>query len=973
MLSTARLLSGSVSSPYATVQLTPRQCPTALWESRQQGKYHLHWQRQVGKNLCPAWASRKFGAQTSLHLQSRDGPLCSPATPRRIVCRAEAADAVDMAPSKSIAVVGAGLSGLVAAKSLLERGLLPTVFDAAEKVGGMWNPEAHPGCQRWPSMRTNVSRFTCSFSDLLWPPGSPTFPSQPEVGRYLVRYAARFLSQPGVTFSLGSRVTRVAPRPDGLWDVHWQVTDASGNREQQRAVFAGVVVASGFFAAPRLPPLPPPSRGAATFQGTLLHANDYRGATGVHAAPFAGKRVAVVGASLSAVEIAADIAVSGRAASVTNVVPHHAYVLPRLLPDDTGSAAPAFLPLDLLLYQRKEPGKGGAQLGKGVAGQGGGEEGAEEGAEAAHAYFGRILPREEDVLAALKHKEGDVPPPPYVGICDHYAGLVRGGAITLLPGRMVGVAEDGRALLVDATPAPAAANSTTATSPPSPPVHLDVDTVIFCTGFGPSLDFLQPAPSHADKPGEPTASAADAVDPLVPLAYDPDDPLLPLLLDADSVFHPTLHGLAFVGMYRGVFPGVVELQARLVADVFAGAIPHPYANDKGAAAASLSRAQALRDTHPRPQFPFKYVEHADVLAARIGALPPASWPLATNYPVTPLQYRMAVGDAGAQPRREMAFAGLGEARTADVPFLATQPTRAPSPLSLGEAFRDLEDELAAYRAGKGVARAVFRGLGGKWCFRRRLVSRLDASPSGVVVGEASFKPQPWPLMAEAWVVEPPAETASGQGDAPVAGQGRAWDVLKPSWSAHEDPVVAREQAAMPACAATGAGTGGVSGRGATAANPVLDYLYQETGVFRTSSGLELNVKSSYVYTQEGEGDTLELFFAAPPGAQATNRDPRIVQGDQGPIMVRGRPFLSLRPSRADPGSGWEADATHLCGADTYVARFRFAFEGARLREMEIHFHVSGPHKDYDSVTLMRRGPVSELAFQQGISFADALE
>ena len=63
-----------------------------------------------------------------------------------------------------IAVIGAGPSGLVAAKHALEAGFDVTVFEASDDLGGQWyTSAAHSGI--WPGMRTNTSRMMTAFSD----------------------------------------------------------------------------------------------------------------------------------------------------------------------------------------------------------------------------------------------------------------------------------------------------------------------------------------------------------------------------------------------------------------------------------------------------------------------------------------------------------------------------------------------------------------------------------------------------------------------------------------------------------------------------------------------------------------------------------------------------------------------------------------------------------------------------------------
>lgn len=96
---------------------------------------------------------------------------------------------------------------------------------------------------------------------------------------------------------------------------------------------------------------------------------------------------------------------------------------------------------------------------------------------------------------------------------------------------------------------------------------------------------------------------------------------MPVLLH-ETVWAKGVDGLAFVGFYRGPYFGVMELQARWAAGVFAGdiAAPLPAEIDKG-----VSAAREIRQTVPRPQFPYaNYVGLADGLAKRVGCYPELS-------------------------------------------------------------------------------------------------------------------------------------------------------------------------------------------------------------------------------------------------------------------------------------------------------------------------------------------------------------
>ncbi|MFE5627532.1 flavin-containing monooxygenase [Streptomyces virginiae] len=126
--------------------------------------------------------------------------------------------------------------------------------------------------------------------------GNPDrYPHRDEVVAYLTAYAARL----DVDIRTGRRVTAVRSDGAGL-----TVDLEGGGRLRARAV----VAATGSFGSPHRPDLP----GLEAFAGQVLHAADYRGP-----APFAGRRVVVVGAGNSAVQIAAELARESRTSLAT--------------------------------------------------------------------------------------------------------------------------------------------------------------------------------------------------------------------------------------------------------------------------------------------------------------------------------------------------------------------------------------------------------------------------------------------------------------------------------------------------------------------------------------------------------------------------------------------------------------------------------------------------------------------------------
>ena len=195
---------------------------------------------------------------------------------------------------RRVAIVGAGPAGLVTARFLKAQGFEATLFERGTRVGGQWDRTA-ANSAIWPDMRANTSRIMTRFSDLDYPEGVPAFPHNEQVRAYLEAYAAAFDLLPLVRF--GTAVEQIARNPAGGYVL--RLTDAAGQRSS--GAFGRVVVASGRYQNPFAPRVD----GLETFggRGGVGHACRYEGPD-----RFVGARVIVAGGSISALEIASDLA-----------------------------------------------------------------------------------------------------------------------------------------------------------------------------------------------------------------------------------------------------------------------------------------------------------------------------------------------------------------------------------------------------------------------------------------------------------------------------------------------------------------------------------------------------------------------------------------------------------------------------------------------------------------------------------------
>jgi cation diffusion facilitator CzcD-associated flavoprotein CzcO len=208
--------------------------------------------------------------------------------------------------SSSVAVVGAGPGGLVAARWLSAQGFEPTLFEQGPTAGGQWTGRLGSSGV-WPTMHTNTSRVLTAFSDLEHTDPA-VHPSNQAILGYLHRYAALFGLPPRIRLDTRVELLR---REAGVW-----LVDHSGGTER----FDRVVVASGRFRTPAVPQI----AGLDTFTGSagVISTDRYR-----EPAPYLGKRVLVAGGAISALEIAAELAQLGADVVVTQR--RQRYVLPK--------------------------------------------------------------------------------------------------------------------------------------------------------------------------------------------------------------------------------------------------------------------------------------------------------------------------------------------------------------------------------------------------------------------------------------------------------------------------------------------------------------------------------------------------------------------------------------------------------------------------------------------------------------------
>ncbi|MBX9927888.1 MAG: NAD(P)-binding domain-containing protein [Gemmatimonadaceae bacterium] len=192
-----------------------------------------------------------------------------------------------------IGVIGAGSSGLAAAKNLLQSGFDVEVLEREDDLGGNWN-YGKPYARVYRSTHTISSKPGTEYCDYPMPAAFPDYPHHSQILAYLRSYAEAFDVLPRIRFSTAAE--QVEPVTAGAPDTAWRVRTADGTTREYDAL----VVANGHNWSPKTPTYP------GTFTGTVMHSAHYRTPD-----VFLGKRVLVVGGGNSGCDIIVEAAQFG--------------------------------------------------------------------------------------------------------------------------------------------------------------------------------------------------------------------------------------------------------------------------------------------------------------------------------------------------------------------------------------------------------------------------------------------------------------------------------------------------------------------------------------------------------------------------------------------------------------------------------------------------------------------------------------
>ncbi|KAL1526887.1 hypothetical protein AB1Y20_015578 [Prymnesium parvum] len=559
-----------------------------------------------------------------------------------------------------VAILGAGPSGLAVLKECLEAGLDAVAFEKSDQIGGVWSHGV------WDSMRVNLSRANCVFSDFPWPPGADEFPTAAAVRRYLHAYARTFR----LTARIFLRAAASAESSDGRWLVRPLAPSASAAAPY--GLFDCLVVASGIFDQPRWPPLPGLERLPAH---AVRHSQQYRTPPANPASPLP---ILVIGAAFSGAEIAADLAAAGKAVCLASRTPH--YYLPRLLRG---------VPLDLAFYRYGAPPP--------------------------------TLAARHRALRSVGLLPNGLPPPdeskePRVAISSAIADEWRSGCVRMCAAvERLGVEADGVAFaeladgeVVRFEQCVVASGYHSAALPRMLPHE-----VLQAAQYDPHdtlaplllpWETLHPTLRSLAFVGYYRGPFFGTIE-LQERSHAALQPLPPLHRTHAPAAMPTAMPYHCLTSTRPRATATTTIRARLVAALFSGEVPWPPPSQL---AQLLGEASAVREgsrSSGRRQFPQDYPTHAAALSAALGVAPPAG-----EWPLIPALFRLRDVAWARRARRRVPFAAV---RVAVARLLVLEAQLSRRPVAAGGGAR-----FALWWCSRWVVRAA------AWAFGQLASARI---------------------------------------------------------------------------------------------------------------------------------------------------------------------------------------------------------------------------------------------------------
>ena len=200
-----------------------------------------------------------------------------------------------------VAVLGAGMSGILAAIRLQQAGVYEVVvFEKAERIGGTWRDNHYPG------LTCDVPAHAYTFSFAPHAEWSSFLAPGPEIQQYFEGLVRQFQIESLIRFN--QEVSSCIWQNQG-----WQLQTSSGLQQS----FDIVIAATGVLHHLNQPEI----KGLDSFAGDCFHSARWD-----HSVPLQGRRVGVIGNGSTGVQIVSNLA--GKASRVVHIQRSPQWIMP---------------------------------------------------------------------------------------------------------------------------------------------------------------------------------------------------------------------------------------------------------------------------------------------------------------------------------------------------------------------------------------------------------------------------------------------------------------------------------------------------------------------------------------------------------------------------------------------------------------------------------------------------------------------
>lgn len=193
----------------------------------------------------------------------------------------------------TVCIIGAGPSGITAAKNCQQNGIPYDIFEKNDKVGGNWVFNSKTGHSSvYENTHIISSRTMSEYEDYPMPTDYPDYPRHDHLQQYFENYAKHFQIYDHIKFH--HTVDHVTKNTEGLWTVEY--TDDQGQKHSK--IYDYLMVSNGHHWMPKYPNYP------GEFMGKWMHSHDFKGVND----EWRDKKVLVIGAGNSGCDVTVEAA-----------------------------------------------------------------------------------------------------------------------------------------------------------------------------------------------------------------------------------------------------------------------------------------------------------------------------------------------------------------------------------------------------------------------------------------------------------------------------------------------------------------------------------------------------------------------------------------------------------------------------------------------------------------------------------------